>query len=78
MRGKADIVKRLETMADLKLSPSADCNPEYKYEALDLGIGGLVQVRCWGNLHKMVDDELHVALRFERTFILEKNHGAAK
>lgn len=77
MRGKADIVKRLETMADLKLSPSADYNPEYKYEALDLG-EGLVQVRCWGNLNKMVDDEWHVALRFERTFILEKNHGAAK
>lgn len=71
-------MKRLETMADLKLSPSPDCDPEYKYEALDLGIGGLVQVRCWGNLHKMVDDEPHVALRFERTFILGKSHGAAK
>lgn len=78
MRGKTDIIKRLETMADLKLSPSPDCDPEYKYEALDLGISGLVQVRCWGNLHKMVDGESYVALRFERTFILEKNHGAAK
>jgi hypothetical protein len=65
-------------MADLKLSPVPDRDPEYKYEALDLGIGGLVQVRCWGNLHKMVDGESYVALRFERTFILEKNHGSAK
>lgn len=65
-------------MADLKLSPSPDCDPEYMYEALDLSIEGLVQVRCWGNLHKMVDGESYVALRFERTFILERNHGAAK
>jgi hypothetical protein len=78
VRGKADIIKRLETMADLKLSPSPDCDPEYEYEAIDLGIGGLVQIRCWGNLYKMVDDESHIALRFERTFILEKNYGAAK
>jgi len=60
------------------MAPSPDRDPEYEYEALDLGIGGLVQVRCWGYLHKMVDDESHIALRFERTFILEKNHGAAK
>ena len=76
--GKTDIVQRLETMADLKLTPSPDCDPEYEYEGLDLGIRGLVQVRCWGNLHRMVDDESHIALRFERTFILEKNYGAAK
>lgn len=78
MRGKADIIKRLEFMADLQLAPSQDCDPEYEYEALDLGITGLVQVRCWGNLYKTVDNESHIALRFERTFILEKNHGAAK
>jgi len=65
-------------MADLTLSPSPDCDPEYKYEALDLGIGELVQVRCWGNLHKVLDGESHVALRFDRTFILEKNHGPTK
>ena len=63
---------------DLQLAPSHDRDPEYEYEALDLGIGGLVQIRCWGNLYKMVDNESHIALRFERTFILEKNHGPAK
>ena len=78
MCGTYGIVRRLEKMADLKLSPSPGCDPEYKYEALDLGIGGLVQVRCWGNLHKMVDGESYVALRFERTFILGKNHGVTK
>jgi hypothetical protein len=65
-------------MADLKLTISPDYDPEYEYEALDLGIVGLVQVRCWGNLHRMVDGESPIALRFERTFILEKNHGAVK
>lgn len=77
MRGKTDIVRRLETM-DLKLTSSPNCEPEYEYEALDLGIGGLVQVRCWGNLHKMIGEEAHIALRFDRTFILKKNYGAAK
>jgi hypothetical protein len=65
-------------MVDLKLAPSTGYDPEYEYEALDVGIGGLVQVRCWGYFHKMVDDESCIALKFERTFILKKNYGQSK
>lgn len=78
VRGKTNIIRRLETMAHLKLTSSPDFDPDYAYEALDLSIGGLVQVRCWGNLHKMIDNESRVALRFERTFVLEKNYGSEK